>query len=217
MPDDIRKDQAAPEEEQPETEAEAPAEDAADAPLNNEAATEETIEDMIEEAAEAGGEAPEAEPEDPAALREALEKAEKQRDEYLALAQRAQADYQNFKRRNSATRTEAYDDGVRETIAAMLPVIDNLERAIAAAESENGALVSGVQMTLRQMLETLTRMGLEEVPALGEKFDPDIHNAVMRAPEGEGEPGQVLEVFQKGYRVKGRMIRYAMVKIAAEN
>ena len=100
---------------------------------------------------------------------------------------------------------------------AMLPVIDNLERAIAAAESQESALVSGVQMTLRQMMETLTRMGLEEVPALGEKFDPDIHNAVMRAPEGEGEPGMVLEVFQKGYRVKGRMIRYAMVKIAAEN
>ena len=150
-------------------------------------------------------------------VKAALEAAEKKRDEYLAMAQRAQADYQNFKRRNSATRTEAYDDGVRETIAAMLPVIDNLERAIAAAESEDGALVSGVQMTLRQMMEALTRMGLEEVPALGEKFDPDIHNAVMRAPAGEGEPGMVLEVFQKGYRVKGRMIRYAMVKIAAEN
>ncbi len=209
VPDDMKKDQAVPEEEQPETQAEIPAEDAGDIPQD----TEETVEG----AAEAEGEALEAEPEDPAALKEALEKAEKQRDEYLAMAQRAQADYQNFKRRNSATRTEAYDDGVRETIAAMLPVIDNLERAIAAAESENGALVSGVQMTLRQMLETLTRMGLEEVPALGEKFDPDIHNAVMRAPEGEGEPGRVLEVFQKGYRVKGRMIRYAMVKIAAEN
>ncbi|MBQ8955146.1 MAG: nucleotide exchange factor GrpE [Clostridia bacterium] len=208
MPDDIKKDQALPEEEQPQTAAETPAEET-DAPQNEE--------EIMEETAGEAEEAPEAEPEDPAALKEALEKAEKQRDEYLAMAQRAQADYQNFKRRNSATRTEAYDDGVRETIAAMLPVIDNLERAIAAAESENGALVSGVQMTLKQMLETLTRMGLEEVPALGEKFDPDIHNAVMRAPEGEGEPGQVLEVFQKGYRVKGRMIRYAMVKIAAEN
>ena len=209
LPDDMKKDQALPEEEQPETAAETPADDTAE---DNPQDTEE----MIEETA-GQEETPEAEPEDPAALKEALEKAEKQRDEYLAMAQRAQADYQNFKRRNSATRTEAYDDGVRETIAAMLPVIDNLERAIAAADSENGALVSGVQMTLRQMLETLTRMGLEEVPALGEKFDPDIHNAVMRAPEGEGEPGQVLEVFQKGYRVKGRMIRYAMVKIAAEN
>ena len=211
MPDDVKKDQAVPEEEQPEI----PAEESA---KGNGEETEETVNETPEEGAQEA--IPEEEPvetEDPAALRAALEAAEQQRDDYLAMAQRAQADYQNFKRRNSATRTEAYDDGVRETIAAMLPVIDNLERAIAAAESENGALVSGVQMTLKQMLETLARMGLEEVPALGEKFDPDIHNAVMRAPEGEGEPGQVLEVFQKGYRVKGRMIRYAMVKIAAEN
>ncbi|MBR4726591.1 MAG: nucleotide exchange factor GrpE [Clostridia bacterium] len=211
MPDDVKKDQAVSGEEQPEIPADESAEE------TGEEIIEETVNETAGEDAEAGeAEAPE-EAEDPAALRAALESAEKKRDEYLAMAQRAQADYQNFKRRNSATRTEAYDDGVRETIAAMLPVIDNLERAIAAAETENSALVSGVQMTLRQMLETLARMGLEEVPALGEKFDPDIHNAVMRAPEGEGEPGQVLEVFQKGYRVKGRMIRYAMVKIAAEN
>ena len=203
MPEDVKKDQAVPEEELPEI----PAEE-----------SEEEIMEEPEQQAESEPDQPETEQveDDPAALKAALEAAEKKRDEYLAMAQRAQADYQNFKRRNSATRTEAYDDGVRETIAAMLPVIDNLERAIAAAESEDGALVSGVQMTLRQMMEALTRMGLEEVPALGEKFDPDIHNAVMRAPEGEGEPGMVLEVFQKGYRVKDRMIRYAMVKIEAE-
>ncbi len=146
--------------------------------------------------------------------REALETAVKQRDEYLALAQRAQADYQNFKRRNQQTRTEAYDDGVRETITALLPVLDNLERAIAAAEGESEALLAGVKMTHRQLMDNLTRMGLEEVPALGEMFDPDIHNAVMKTTEGE--PGTVTEVFEKGYRVKGRMIRYAMVKIAVE-
>ena len=216
MPDENRKDQAAPGEEQPEITAEDVLEEKPEDMIEEETPAETEAARQPEEEADAA-EQPAAEEEDSAALKAALEAAEKQRDEYLAMAQRAQADYQNFKRRNSATRTEAYDDGVRETIAAMLPVIDNLERAIAAAESENSALVSGVQMTLRQMLETLSRMGLEEVPALGEKFDPDIHNAVMRAPEGEGEPGQVLEVFQKGYRVKGRMIRYAMVKIAAEN
>ncbi len=163
-----------------------------------------------DEAAEAAGQDDELDN-----LRAALQDAEKKRDEYLALAQRSQADYQNFKRRNSAVRTEAYDDGVRETLTAMLPVLDNLERAIAAAESDTDPLVSGVQMTLRQMLDAMGKLGLEEVPALGEKFDPDIHNAVMRVQEGE--PGTVLEVFQKGYRVKDRMIRYAMVKIAAED
>ncbi|MBR3504330.1 MAG: nucleotide exchange factor GrpE [Clostridia bacterium] len=217
MPDEMKKDQTAPEEERPEIAAEDAAEETETELAEEETPAEAEPAETEPEEATAAEEEAEAGAEDAAALRAALEAAEKQRDEYLAMAQRATADYQNFKRRNGAARTEAYDDGVRETIAAILPVIDNLERAIAAAESENSALVSGVQMTLKQMLETLTRLGLEEVPALGEKFDPDIHNAVMRAPEGEGEPGRVLEVFQKGYRVKGRMIRYAMVKIAAEN
>lgn len=199
LSEDIKKEQA------PEQEAET-------AQAEETAAETETQETELppDEAAEAAGKDDELDK-----LRAALQDAEKKRDEYLALAQRSQADYQNFKRRNNAVRTEAYDDGVRETLTAMLPVLDNLERAIAAAESDTDPLVSGVQMTLRQMLDAMGKLGLEEVPALGEKFDPDIHNAVMRVQEGE--PGTVLEVFQKGYRVKDRMIRYAMVKIAAED
>ena len=98
----------------------------------------------------------------------------------------------------------------------MLPTIDTLERALLSAEEhgEEGAFIEGVRMTLRGMMDALTKMGLEEIPALGEKFDPDVHNAVMRAEEGE--PGTVLEVFQKGYRIKNRVIRYAMVKVSAE-
>lgn len=146
----------------------------------------------------------------------ALETAVAQRDDYLDKLQRTQADFQNFKRRNATARTDGYDDGQREAIAAMLPTIDNLERALAAAEEqgESGAFIDGVKMTLRSMNEALGKLGLEEIPALGEMFDPDVHNAVMRAEEGE--PGTVLEVYQKGYRVKNRVIRYAMVKVAAE-
>ena len=146
----------------------------------------------------------------------ALETAVAQRDDYLDKLQRTQADFQNFKRRNATARTDGYDDGQREAIAAMLPTIDNLERALSAAEEqgESGAFIDGVKMTLRSMLDALNKMGLEEIPALGEKFDPDVHNAVMRAEEGE--PGTVLEVYQKGYRIKNRVIRYAMVKVAAE-
>ena len=146
--------------------------------------------------------------------RTALETAVKQRDEYLALAQRAQADFQNFKRRNATVRADAYDDGVRETLTALLPVIDNLERAIAADAQDAAKLTEGVQMTLRQMLDIMGKMGLSEVPALGETFDPDLHNAVMRSDEGEN--GKILEVFQKGYRVKDRIVRYAMVKVSAK-
>ncbi len=146
----------------------------------------------------------------------ALELAVKQRDELKDSLLRAQADFQNFKRRNATARSDGYEDGVRETLTAILPAIDNLERAIdAAGKAENGeALAQGVQMTLNTLMDGLKRFGFEEVPALGEEFDPEKHNAVMREP-GE-EPGKILEVFQKGYRVKDRIIRYAMVKVASE-
>jgi molecular chaperone GrpE len=81
--------------------------------------------------------------------------------------------------------------------------------------SEGGeAMVEGVKMTLNTLTESLKRFGFEEVPALGEEFDPEKHNAVMR--EAGEEPGKVLEVFQKGYKVKDKIIRYAMVKVAVE-
>ena len=147
--------------------------------------------------------------------RAALEQAVKDRDAYRAMAQRAQADFQNFKRRNKQVRADAYDDGVREALTALLPTIDNLERAVQAAQQQGeGGLLDGVKMTLKLLMEAAGKLGLEEVPALGEKFDPELHNAVMRAEEGE--PGTVLEVFEKGYRARGRIIRYAMVKVAVE-
>ena len=146
----------------------------------------------------------------------ALELAVKQRDELKDQFLRAQADFQNFKRRNQTARSDGYEDGVRETIAAILPAIDNLERAIDAAEKHEGgeAMAEGVKMTLNSLMESLKRFGFEEVPALGEDFDPEKHNAVMR--EVGDEPGKVLEVFQKGYKVKDKIIRYAMVKVAVE-
>lgn len=169
--------------------------------------------------AEPAGEAPEATAEE---WQAALELAVKQRDELKDSLLRAQADFQNFKRRNQTARSDGYDDGVRETIAAILPAIDNLERALEAAEKTEGgeagaatlALAEGVRMTLNALFEGLKRFGFEEVPALGEEFDPEKHNAVMR--ETTDDPGKVLEVFQKGYRVKDKIIRYAMVKVSVE-
>ena len=145
--------------------------------------------------------------------REALELAVKQRDDYLDSLRRTQADFQNFKRRNQTSRADGYNDGLCDSIEAMLPVIDNLERALAAAQSED-PLASGVAMTLKMLMDNLAKFGFEEVPALGEDFDPEKHNAVMR--EQSDEPGKVLEVFQKGYRVKEKIIRYAMVKVAVD-
>jgi molecular chaperone GrpE len=149
-------------------------------------------------------------------LREALEKAERERDEYLRIAQRTQADFLNYKRVNAAARADSYDEGVRDVLAALLPTIDNLDRALDAAHKagDDGALTEGVSMTLRQLLEAMEKVGLYEIPALGEVFDPECHNAVVCVPGGE--PGTVQEVFQKGYSAKGRNIRCAMVRVAAE-
>lgn len=149
--------------------------------------------------------------------RAALEIAVKQRDEYFDSLRRSQADFQNFKRRNQTARADGYEDGAREAIAAMLPVIDNLERAIDAAVKsgdEDSPLLEGVRMTLKSLIESAGRFGLTEIPAEGCEFDPEFHHAVMR--EQTEEPGKVLEVFQKGYKVKDRVIRYAMVKVSVE-
>ena len=147
---------------------------------------------------------------------QALEIAVKQRDEYLDSLRRAQADFQNFKRRNQTARSDGYEEGSREAIAAILPTIDNLERAIDAAEKAgaDAAITDGIKMTLNMLFEYLKRFGFEEVPALGEEFDPELHNAVMR--EAGDCPGKILEVFQKGYRVKDKIVRYAMVKVCSD-
>ena len=186
-------------------------------PVEPEVSKAEPMEGEVAEAAEAPG-TEEAHVATAEEWQAALELAVKQRDELKDSLLRAQADFQNFKRRNQTARSDGYEDGVREAIAATLPAIDNLERAIDAAEKTEDeaakALADGVKMTLNTLMESLKRFGFEEIPALGEEFDPEKHNAVMR--EAGEEPGKILEVFQKGYKVKDKIIRYAMVKVAVE-
>ena len=145
----------------------------------------------------------------------ALSKTVEERDSYKDSWMRTQAEFQNFKRRNATVRADAYEDGSREAIAAVLPAIDNLEMALKAAEKagQTGAMYEGVKMTLKILTDSLAKIGLSEVPALGEMFDPELHNAVMKEPGGT--ENQICEVFQKGYKVKDKMIRYAMVKVSS--
>ena len=149
------------------------------------------------------------------ALQEELEKAKAQSDEYLDLAQRKQAEFANYRRRTEGIRAEAYDDGRRDAIAQLLPVVDNLERALAAAGEEENALKSGVEMVLRQTRDALTKMGVEEIEPQGQPFDAELMNAVMQGSADEGEPGTVCMVLQKGYKLGERVIRHAMVKVVA--
>ena len=148
------------------------------------------------------------------ALQAELEKAKAQSDEYLDLAQRKQAEFANYRRRTEGIRAEAFDDGRREAISQLLPIVDNLERALAAAGEED-ALKSGVEMVLRQTREALTKMGVEEIDPQGQPFDAELMNAVMQGTAEEGEPGTVCKVLQKGYKLGERVIRHAMVKVVA--
>ena len=159
-------------------------------------------------------EAQEAAP-DAAEWQQKLDEAERKIEEYLNLAQRVQADFDNFRRRNSAVRAEAYEDGRRDTVKELLPVLDNIERALASAGEEESALKTGVEMVHRGLMETLKRMGVEAIDRLGEPFDPELENAVLQGGEDEGEPGTVCAVLQKGYRLGNRVLRHAMVKVVA--
>ena len=146
-----------------------------------------------------------------------LEAAEEKVAEYLAMAQRVQADFENFRRRNESVRSDSFAEGKRDVAAAMLPVLDNLERAAAAAEkSPDEALKNGVELVLKQMNEVYRKLNVSPIDRLGEKFDPNLENAILQGTEDEGEPGTVCQVLQKGYRMGDRVIRHAMVKVVPE-
>ena len=172
---------------------------------------EEALEEETEEAA-----AEEAE-EKANPLQELLDAANAKMAEYLAMAQRVQADFENFRKRNESVRADAYTDGKKDVATAMLPVLDNLERAAdAAAGSADEALKNGVQLVLKQMTDVYQKMDVTPIDRLGEKFDPNLENAILQGTEDEGEPGTVCQVLQKGYRMGDKILRHAMVKVVPE-
>ena len=139
------------------------------------------------------------------------------RDEYLAMAQRIQADFDNFRKRNANVRADAIIDGKLEAIKAFLPVVDNLERAVIEEQKNQheSTLLSGLILIIKQIKDMLASLGVAEVGAVGEDFDPNLHNAVLQAPpEGNQKSGQITEVFAKGYKLGDKVIRYTMVKVA---
>ena len=153
--------------------------------------------------------------EDP--VQKALDEANAKAAEYLALAQRVQADFENFRRRNESVRADAYADGRKDTAALMLPVLDNLERAVdAAAGSPDDALKNGVEMVLKQMTDAYGKLEVKPIDRLGEKFDPNLEHAILQGTADEGEPGTVCQVLQKGYMIGDKVLRHAMVKVVPE-
>lgn len=162
-------------------------------------------------------EQPEEKTEEENPLQAELDAANAKTAEYLALAQRVQADFENFRRRNESVRADSFAEGKRDVATIMLPVLDNLERAVdAAAESPDEALKNGVELVLKQMNEAYRKLEVTEINRLGEKFDPNLENAVLQGTEDEGEPGTVCQVLQKGYLMGDKVLRHAMVKVVPE-
>jgi molecular chaperone GrpE len=150
-------------------------------------------------------------------LEKQLEEAAAKTAEYLAMAQRVQADFENYRKRNETVRADAYAEGRKDVAALMLPVLDNLERAVgAAADNSNDALKSGVELVLKQMTDIYLKLDVTPIDRQGEKFDPNLENAVLQGTEDEGEPGTVCQVLQKGYKMGDRVLRHAMVKVVPE-
>ena len=130
-------------------------------------------------------------------------------DSYLRLA----AEYDNYRRRTQKEKEAAWTDAKAETAAAFLPVYDNLERALKQPTADE-AYKKGVEMTMNQLREVLSKLGIEEIPALGETFDPNVHNAVMHVDDPEAGERAIVEVFQTGFKSGDKVVRFAMVKVA---
>ncbi|HZO60548.1 MAG TPA: nucleotide exchange factor GrpE [Solirubrobacterales bacterium] len=143
---------------------------------------------------------------------ELLASVEKERDEYLELAKRTKADFENYRKRVAREAVEAEGRGRAELARSLVPVLDNLERALAAANPEEDHLADGVRLVHDELVAVLARAGVESYSPAGEAFDPDWHEAMLTRP---GEAGQVLEVLEKGYRLNGQVLRPARVVVGA--
>ncbi|MGZ5333373.1 MAG: nucleotide exchange factor GrpE [Solirubrobacterales bacterium] len=139
--------------------------------------------------------------------------AKRERDEYLELAQRTRADFENYRKRAAREAEEARTRSKAELTGQLIPIVDNLERALEVSGDE-AALVEGVKLIYRDLRELLERAGVEAYDPAGERFDPAWHEALQTRPAEGAEPGQVIETLDKGYRLNGQALRPARVVVS---
>jgi molecular chaperone GrpE len=137
-------------------------------------------------------------------------------DEYLELAQRTKADFENYRKRAAREAAAAQDRGVAKLAKELLPAVDNLDRALAAAQQHSNGddLVSGIKLVHADVIAALARVGIEPFSPEGERFDPTHHEAIAQQPVEGAEPGTVVEVYQRGYRLGENVLRPARVVVA---
>ena len=163
----------------------------------NETPVEETVEEVAEETVET----PETNPWE--------EKYNAERDAHLRVA----AEYDNFRKRTVKEKEASYGNGKADAVAKILPVYDNLERAL-NQPTEDAAYKKGVELTMNELVKILTGLGIEIFGNVGDSFDPNLHNAVMHIESEELEENTISAVFQKGFKLGDKVVRFAMVQVA---
>jgi len=172
-------------------------------------AQEAAVEEEVKPAEEAAPEAEAAEQVPEAPKADAADELKGANDKYLRLM----AEYDNYRKRTQKEKDELYSVVKAESVKQFLPVYDNLVRALAQS-TDDEAYRKGVEMIMAQFNKTLDSLGVTEIEALGKTFDPNLHNAVMHVDDEEKGENEIVEVFQKGFRIGEKVIRFAMVKVA---
>jgi molecular chaperone GrpE len=202
-------------EEDPVTSRDESGEPAGEEDAANEADREEATErpDAVDEDDSAGS--PEEASAEESAEEDPLTRAERERDEYLDLAKRAQADFENYRKRAAKEAAAAGERAKSGLVRELLPVVDNLERALALAGDEEQHLAEGVRLVHSELIAVLERNGVEQFDPAGESFDPSVHEALSTRPADGADPGKVVDVVEKGYKVNGTVLRPARVVVSA--
>lgn len=145
-----------------------------------------------------------------------IEEEKKKSEELNNMLQRTMAEFDNFRKRTIKEKERIYNDAVTDMVKEFLPVLDNLERAMDTfnEKSVDKEVLDGVTMVFNQLQEVFNKLGVEKIESVGEQFDPELHNAVMHIEDETIDDNTVVEEFQKGYKIKDRVIRHSMVKVA---
>ena len=159
--------------------------------------------------------APQAEPAASHTAEEPLARAERERDEYLDLARRTQADFENYRKRAAREAAAAGDRAKSGLVRELLPVVDNLERALASADEGEQHLAEGVRLVHSELIAVLERNGVRQFDPRGERFDPGEHEALSMREQDGAESGLVIDVVEKGYRANGTVLRPARVVVSS--
>ncbi len=191
----------------------AEAEQAEDVVTDSEEVTEDVAEEVSEETEEAEGE------EKSKKLfgrKPKKDKKDEQIEELTDKLTRQMAEFDNFRKRTEKEKSAMYEIGAKDIIEKMLPIVDNFERAFltVAEEDKEDAFVTGMEMIYKQIMTTLEGVGVKPIEAVGQEFNPDLHNAVMHVEDEEVGENIIVEEFQKGYTYRDSVVRYSMVKVA---